>query len=68
MIAAIPIAEKILAGLATIAAGAPDATSGVDARKTGAADATDFAKTLDQLDQTAAAKRPNHAAAPTVTG
>jgi len=72
MIFAIPLAEKVLAGLATVAAGA-GAASSVEARKPDAADAADFAKALDRLDQNGAAapQHGTHAAgrsAPPVAG
>jgi len=55
---AIPIAEKLLGALATIATGAADSASSVDARKTSvAADTTDFTRALDGLDHTAGAAK-----------
>ena len=47
MICAIPLAEKVLAGLATIGAKAANSALS-DTRKIGAAGAADFANTLQQ--------------------
>ncbi len=62
MIFAIPLAEKVLAGLATIGANAADSAPSVETRKAGAAGATDFANALDGLDQTGAAANPQNGA------
>jgi hypothetical protein len=61
--AILPIAEKLLGSLATIAAGAADSASSVDVPKaSAAADTTDFTRALDGLDQTAGAAKSHFGA------
>jgi len=72
MIFAIPLAEKILAGVSAIASAAGDSASTASARAaTRAADTAEFGRSLDKLDRAAAsplrhaAHATNRAAAPT---
>ncbi|MGD0642381.1 MAG: hypothetical protein ABSC22_16675 [Roseiarcus sp.] len=63
MIFAVPIAGKVLAGLAASDVGAAPATQTTDPRKTGdAADAVDFTQTVDNLNQAAGAFMTQHGA------
>ena len=63
MIFAIPIAEKILAGLAAITSAVGDGAPSSATRAAGrGAAAADFARTLDQLDPSASLATPTHGA------
>lgn len=69
MIFAIPIAEKVLAGLTAITAAVGDGAPTSTARAAGRADdAVDFTRTLDQLDPSAGPATPAHATHPTGNG
>jgi hypothetical protein len=63
MIFTVPIVGKILAGFAASELGAAPAAQATDPQKiSGAADAVDFAKSVDDLDRAAAAKAALHSA------